>query len=1077
MKITKTIPKPLNIICLLLLCTAQFFLTALPAHAGISKDTFSVAFIDYDKFVTKETDGTYSGFLPDYLSKISEYTGWNYEYIQTDWPDAYKRVRSGEIDFYFVARQTKERINDFDFSSFPICNEPMNLYVSSKSRLIFSDFQDDKPEKIGMLVNSIEKKQFELYAEKNHFKVQIIGFESNNDAITALIENKIDAAAVVELSVAKPLTIIANFGIAPAYAASCRGSKKMQEFNAAQEQLTILQDDFAETLFTKYFQQNKTVSWTQEEKNFIKNNGIIKVAFIPDRAPYSYTDKNGNPTGITKDIMDLIAERTGFSFEYCFMPGGMKVPDFLKDHPDYFISGASVENQLFKSLDYIVSNVFYQDDIALAAKKNTDFFISAPPKTYTLAISTSYTTLQSVIKEKFPIFNIILCKNTEESLKLVKTGKADFIAQNVNILRPFTQNPRYENISILPTFFLNENAGIVCRGSPENRQITGIFNKAIATITVKEKNQFTINHTLINGYKLTAGDFIYKFRYPLFVILILFILLFSSLAIWNTNKKKNLLLLKKINLKLSNANKAAEKASEAKSQFLAQMSHEIRTPMNAIIGLTQIAADEIDKPEKMKDYLGKIDGSSRLLLSIINDVLDMSAIERGKLKIDSRPFNLKNKISTLISIFYQQAKQKNVDFDVHINNLTEESVSGDELRVNQILMNLLSNAVKFTSSSGKIVMTITQTSCSQNTVQIQFEVADTGCGMSKDMQKRLFKPFEQESASTARKHGGSGLGLSITKNLVEMMNGSIQVKSELNKGSVFTVDLPFATCEQAFTIDTEKFKSIKVLVVDDDVDSLKYCKMIFDRFGVDFTSATSGERALEVIGEAEDQKRPFKLCIIDWKMPNMDGISLSKKIRKIFGVAPVIIIVSAYDLNEVEPQGKEAGINYFITKPLFQSTIYNVLMEIIGTPAKVIKTQSESDKYDFKGKRVLIAEDVALNMEVAIKLLQMAGVEPVCAEDGQQAVDIYSKSAEKPFDCILLDINMPVMDGYEAAKIIRSSALPDAKTIPIYAMTANVFSTDITDALNAGMNGHIAKPIETAVLYKTLNEAFKKSST
>ena len=298
--------------------------------------------------------------------------------------------------------------------------------------------------------------------------------------------------------------------------------------------------------------------------------------------------------------------------------------------------------------------------------------------------------------------------------------------------------------------------------------------------------------------------------------------------------------------------------------------------------------------------------------------------------------------------------------------------------------------------------------------------------------------------------------------------------AELSKDetNLATADIPFGTVNQATVADASGFSEIRTLVVDDDKESCEYSGILLERLGVRFDYVTSGEEALDTLGEAEDKGDPYKLCLIDWKISDMDGIQVTQKIREIFGEDTIVIIVSAYDLNELENTGKAAGANYFIPKPLFQSTLFNALMKISGGDYAKIDAEEEKKTFDFTGKRVLVAEDVALNMEVAIKLLQMVGIETVCAEDGRQAVDLFKKADPGTYDCILMDINMPIMDGYEAAKAIRSMPRTDAPYIPIYAMTANAFSEDVTAALNAGMNGHIAKPIETRVLYKTLETAF-----
>lgn len=525
------------------------------------------------------------------------------------------------------------------------------------------------------------------------------------------------------------------------------------------------------------------------------------------------------------------------------------------------------------------------------------------------------------------------------------------------------------------------------------------------------------------------------------------------------------------NKQLADAVNALQKASGAKSQFLAQMSHEIRTPMNAIIGLTSIAQNETEHPEKIKEYLKKIDASSRLLLGIINDILDMSAIERGKMKLEKAPFNFKKQLSDVVSMFYQQAKQKHINFVLHMNGVIEEQFLGDGLRVSQIMINLLSNAVKFTPPGGRIDFTVTQTSRSQGKIYMRFLVSDTGCGMSEDMMQRLFKPFEQQDASTARKHGGSGLGLSITGNLVKMMGGTIHAESVLNEGSTFVVDIPFESCEQKFQ-PISVFKDIRALVVDDDEDSCIYCGTLLDSLGVRFDYVTDGEAALEMLGEAEDEEDPYKLCIVDWQMVSMNGIEVVKQIRSIFGEDFVVIMASAYDLREIEDEGREAGVDYFVAKPVFKSSLFNVLTWMAGSNITGVHEEIKK-KYDFSGRRVLIAEDLELNMEVAVRLLKMVGIEVSCSENGRKALELYQKSPDGFYNCILLDVNMPEMDGYETARAIRKTGRKDAAVVPIFAMTANAFAEDIKAAMDAGMNGHIAKPIEIDILYETLQEVFK----
>ena len=517
---------------------------------------------------------------------------------------------------------------------------------------------------------------------------------------------------------------------------------------------------------------------------------------------------------------------------------------------------------------------------------------------------------------------------------------------------------------------------------------------------------------------------------------------------------------------LEDALEAANKATVAKSEFLSRMSHEIRTPMNAIVGLNAIARNHISEPVKVEDYLGKIDASAKVLLNIINDVLDMSAIASNKLKIAKVEFDLKAVLNAISTIYYTQCEQKGVRFimDVDVKN---ELLIGDSLRVNQILMNLVSNAFKFTDRGGTIAVRVKEDRREEDTVFLQFQVSDTGVGMGPEMLKRLFKPFEQESASTAKKYGGSGLGLSISKNLVSLLRGDIAVESEKGKGTTFTVELPFKTTGRSSEpIDTEKLKKVRMLVVDDEKSAREYTGMLLERIGVKYDLAISGVEALEKIRAAKATGKNYNMCLLDWKMPGLDGVAVTKEMRKIVPAGMMIIIASSYDTSEMEDEAINAGADMLVSKPLFQSTIFNLLVQMLGGEFGLRAMPFSS--YDFTGHRALLVEDNPINSLVARELLRMVKLDCDLAENGKEAVDKFNTTAPGTYDLILMDIQMPIMDGYEATRAIRALPRPDGKTIPIFAMTADAFTEDVSSALASGMNGHLAKPIDVAKLYTTV---------
>ena len=521
---------------------------------------------------------------------------------------------------------------------------------------------------------------------------------------------------------------------------------------------------------------------------------------------------------------------------------------------------------------------------------------------------------------------------------------------------------------------------------------------------------------------------------------------------------------------LRDALQAAKSASAAKGTFLSRMSHEIRTPLNAVIGYMSIAKDSADNPEKILHCVENSETAAKHLLSIINDVLDISSIESGRMKIAREEFDLRSQITTVSTMFFNQAKAKKVQFDVTLEGVTQEWVIGDSLRLNQILMNLLSNAVKFTPEGGNVKLSVTQVSTDEKNVFMRFTIQDTGIGMSEEYLTRMFRPFEQESASTAQKYGGTGLGLSVTRNLIDLMGGSIEVTSHQGEGSTFVVSLHFerSDSEHEQHRNPADYSHVRVLIVDDDKDSCEYMKGLLKRCSVKCDVVFNGESALKRIQGRAGTKYAYDMCLMDWNMPGMNGIETARRIRRECDPNLPIIIATAYDVTEVTDEAKEIGVNRVIAKPLFQSTMFDLLVSTYG------KYEPEAPKKRnmelIRGLRILLAEDNPMNMEIAVEILNKAGLVVDTAVDGKQAFDRFTQSPQGSYDAILMDIQMPVMDGYQATAEIRKSTHPEARTIPIIAMTANAFVEDVNAALASGMNGHIAKPVDYDKLYEVLEK-------
>ena len=1030
-----------------------------------------------DTFNYVNEKGARKGYGYELLETLSGYTGWQFEYVTCDWSDCFEKLKNGEIDIIGGISYTEDRTQEMLFSDEPMGVEKYYLYADlSRADISASDFKTLNGKKIGVLMRTEPEVMLAEWEEKYGLKTEHVNISNNEDVKQKLANHEIDCFVSLEESfwAERGISTITRVGESGIYYAINKNRPDIkEELDDAMRALDEAVPFYTADLYKRYFSMDYTPILTGEEKAWLRKHGAIRMGFLAsDSGVSTFDPATGEFTGVITDYIQFAADCLGnqeLEFQLVGYDSKEAELDALKSGEIDMIFHCDQNPNLAEEYHFACTNTTWTSN--LMAVTNKQHFNEN--NVNRIAVPQNKLSLKKYLAFYYPQWEIVDCDTQEDAAKLVKDGQADCFVTGISSENKYSKKYSFYSVPLVnpvrSCFAVNSG----------NRSLLSILNKTIKAMPVNMLAGALAMYKS-SARKVTLSDFIKDnfFKVMLISSIAVAVVLLTILMLLQKARKAEAAARKaasdtqELNAKLQVAVEKAETANRAKSTFLSNMSHDIRTPMNAIIGFTTLALSNIDDTDRVKDYLGKTLASSNHLLSLINDVLDMSRIESGKIHLEEVEVNLSDVLHDLKTIVSGQIYAKQLELYMDVMDVTDEDVYCDKTRLNQILLNLLSNAIKFTPAGGTVSVRVRQLAGKVHGCgQYEFRIKDNGIGMSQEFAQKIFEPFERERTSTVSRIQGTGLGMAITKNIVDMMGGTIEVQTAQGKGTEFTVCVPMrAQTEQRPVEKITELEGLKALVVDDDFNTCDSVTKMLVKVGMRAEWTLSGKEAVLRARQSIEMSDVYHAYIIDWRLPDMNGIEVTRQIRSLHDDTPIIIL-TAYDWSDIEVEAKAAGVTAFCSKPMFLSDLRETLMSALGQkPMDAAQGLLLEKNADFKGKHILLVEDNELNREIAQEILREYGFLVDSAENGAVAVEKVSTAAPGSYDLVLMDVQMPIMDGYTATRKIRALDDPARAKLPILAMTANAFDEDRRNALESGMNGFLSKPIVIGDLVQELHK-------
>ena len=1030
-----------------------------------------------DTFNYVNEKGARKGYGYELLETLSGYTGWQFEYVTCDWSDCFEKLKNGEIDIIGGISYTEDRTQEMLFSDEPMGVEKYYLYADlSRADISASDFKTLNGKKIGVLMGTEPEVMLTEWEEKYGLETEHVNISNNEDVKQKLANHEIDCFVSLEESfwAERGISTITRVGESGIYYAINKNRPDIkEELDDAMRALDEAVPFYTADLYKRYFSMDYTPILTGEEKAWLRKHGAIRMGFLAsDSGVSTFDPATGEFTGVITDYIQFAADCLGnqeLEFQLVGYDSKEAELDALKSGEIDMIFHCDQNPNLAEEYHFACTNTTWTSN--LMAVTNKQHFNEN--NVNRIAVPQNKLSLKKYLAFYYPQWEIVDCDTQEDAARLVKDGQADCFVTGISSENKYSKKYSFYSVPLVnpvrSCFAVNSG----------NRSLLSILNKTIKAMPVNMLAGALAMYKS-SARKVTLSDFIKDnfFKVMLISSIAVAVVLLTILMLLQKARKAEAAARKaasdtqELNAKLQVAVEKAETANRAKSTFLSNMSHDIRTPMNAIIGFTTLALSNIDDTDRVKDYLGKTLASSNHLLSLINDVLDMSRIESGKIHLEEVEVNLSDVLHDLKTIVSGQIYAKQLELYMDVMDVTDEDVYCDKTRLNQILLNLLSNAIKFTPAGGTVSVRVRQLAGKVHGCgQYEFRIKDNGIGMSQEFAQKIFEPFERERTSTVSRIQGTGLGMAITKNIVDMMGGTIEVQTAQGKGTEFIIRVPMrAQAEHRPVEKITELEGLKALVVDDDFNTCDSVTKMLVKVGMRAEWTLSGKEAVLRARQSIEMSDVYHAYIIDWRLPDMNGIEVTRQIRSLHDDTPIIIL-TAYDWSDIEVEAKAAGVTAFCSKPMFMSDLRETLMSALGQkPADAVQRLLPEKNADFKGRHILLVEDNELNREIAQEILQEYGFLVDSAENGAVAVEKVSTAAPGSYDLVLMDVQMPIMDGYTATRKIRALDDPARAKLPILAMTANAFDEDRRNALESGMNGFLSKPIVIGDLVQELHK-------